>query len=166
MPSLGIGRLAGHPAVARRLGLAAAGAAIVGGLGLGVVTAADPAGHAALATTAAPAAARGAGPAPARPLHKTIAGLLRRRAGTTPAAAPDTRALVGRFLGREGDVALIRTAQGAVRQVRLTPQTRLPKRRPRPGDAMLVLGQSAPDGTFRARAVLLRPGAAAAATLA
>ncbi|MGH2349982.1 MAG: hypothetical protein ACRDI2_24245, partial [Chloroflexota bacterium] len=55
------------------------------------------------------------------------------------------------------DGALIRVARGEERLVRITSQTRLPARRPRPGDAILVIGRPTADGAFEARAILIRP---------
>ena len=65
------------------------------------------------------------------------------------------RIVSGRLVEFAGNTATIQTGNGQTRVVRVTPQTRLPLRRPRPGDAVLVIGQPARDGVFNARAIAL-----------
>jgi hypothetical protein len=62
----------------------------------------------------------------------------------------------GGLLDLDGESATIAPGAGGPVTVRVTPQTRLPQRRPRVGDGVLVVGQPQADGTWVARAVLLR----------
>ncbi len=142
--------------LARRLALAGGAAALAGGLALGVATAADPGDH-----VQAPPAVRG----PARlvlplihlrqPLHQRIIARLRGETAGERAAAPQL--LVGRIVQLGGNGALVVIGPRETVQVRVTAQTRLPGRRPAPGDRIVVVGRPAEGGTFVARAVLLVP---------
>jgi hypothetical protein len=136
-----------------------AGVAIGGGLLFGVATAA-PAEPAEVPGAATPTA--GATPSrpppgirrrPRAPLHRLL--LARLRGETPAAAASNARVLIGRLVRLGPDGAVVLTLEGP-RQVRVTPRTRLPARRPRPGDGVLLIGRSLPDGTFEARAVMAR----------
>ena len=64
--------------------------------------------------------------------------------------------VLGRLLDLSESTATLATAGGQPVTVRVTPQTRLPLRRPRAGDGVLVVGQPEADGSWVARAVLLR----------
>jgi hypothetical protein len=170
MPSLRVGPVAIGPRAARRFAVAGSVAALVGGLWLGVATAADPvesggpapAPPAAPPGTAAPAARLpralewllGRNP-PRKPLHTVIGAWL--RDGTRSRATSEQRVLVGRLVQLGPSAAIVRVGPGQFREVRVTPQTARPARRPEPGDPVLVIGTAAADGTFTARAVLSRP---------
>lgn len=91
--------------------------------------------------------------APRRPLHKILEARLW---GETPRPQPQGRVILGRIVELGQDTATIGVAGGQRRVVRLTPQTRLPARRPRAGDLVLVIGRPATDGTWVARTVVVR----------
>lgn len=167
-PALGpwrVGPLALGAAAAHKLVAALAAVVLGGGLWLGAASAADPAGHPATI----PAVESGAEPAPvaparaAAPRRPALQGLAARLRG--PQA--QGHLLVGRFVDVErdatGTTALVATGPAQLRRVRITAQTRLPARLPRRGEAIVILGQPGPSGSFVARAVLLRPGARAGA---
>jgi hypothetical protein len=67
--------------------------------------------------------------------------------------------MVGRLVQLGSNEALLHVGPGQTRIVRVTPQTKLPARRPRPGDGVLAVGETAADGSFVARAVMVRPAA-------
>jgi hypothetical protein len=141
----------------RRLGASLGALAVAGGLWLGAAAAAGQ-----------PAADPGAGagrPAGAlrlvtrRPLHQVIAAWLRPGGGAPAGGAAvgrAGRALSGRYVRPTPDGAVVVTGAGREVEVRTTPATRLPARRPRPGEPVLVIGRTLPDGAFEARAVFLR----------
>lgn len=151
----------------RTLTIGVAVAALAVALALGVASAADAPATAG-ATGAVPPVGRTApgaqtplrdalpatlGQLPRRPLHKILAARLW---GETPRTQPQGRVVLGRIVELGQETATIGGAGGQRRVVRLTPQTRLPARRPRVGDVVLVIGWPAPDGTWVARAVAVR----------
>ena len=156
----------------------AAIAALAGGLALGVASAsALPSSTLppALPPSApsGPGAGQGGQPVPParpvarRPLHMQIAARLQGQPeprGQVP-SLPGV-AVTGRLMEYDPATgsAVLALPQGQQRTVRITAQTKLPKRRPRPGDFVLVVGRRAPDGTFTARAVMARPQRAAPTT--
>lgn len=169
MPSLRVGSATIGPRAARRIAVAASIVALAGGLCLGVATAADPLDAGAAIggprngpTGAARPVTRASrllawpwdGASPRRPLHTLIGTRLRESARSR--GEPEQRVLVGRLVQLGPNSGVVRLAQGRLRQVRLTPQTARPARRLEPGDTVLILGNSAADGTFHARAVLSR----------
>jgi hypothetical protein len=170
-----LGPLRVGQSVARQVGLLGGVAAVAGGLIFGVLTAADPgavqaapsAPDAPSAQATPPAASTPASPvatakraAPRIPLHQLIAArLLGRRAGTQLPRATQ-RMLIGRITAFPAGGATVQTASGQVVTIRANAQTRLPPRRLRLGDQVLILGTPQPNGTFLARAVLRRPGLA------
>jgi hypothetical protein len=155
-------------AAAHKAAAALAALVLGGGLWLGATSAADPAGHPAAipavesgAQPTAPPGARAA--APRRPALQGLAARLRGQQA-------QGHVLVGRFVDVERDTtgvtALVTTGPAQLRRVRITAQTRLPARLPRRGEAIVILGQPGPNGSYVARAVLLRPGARAGAAAA
>jgi hypothetical protein len=64
--------------------------------------------------------------------------------------------VAGEVVQVDGNTATIRTPANQTRTVRVTPQTRLPRQRPQPGDRVLVIGRWRPDGAFVAQAVVVR----------
>jgi hypothetical protein len=155
--------------IARRAGLAGGFVALAGGLTLGVATAADPGTVGAAPATpqtpagsaapAAPASAKVA-PAPRLPLHQVIAsriGSRRPAAQSTAPVRPAQRLIVGRLTSFANGTATVQTAGGKVITIHAGAQTKLPRRRTRVGDQVVVIGVPGPNGTFLARAVLSRP---------
>lgn len=161
-------------------GFAAIGAiaALAGGLALGVANAsALPASN--IPPAVPPSAPSGPGtgqiarpipvppPIPRRPVHMLIAARLkgqpapRGQIPSLPGAA-----VTGRLVEFDpaAGTALVTLPQGQQRTVRITSQTKLPIRRPKPGDFVIAVGRRAPDGTFIARAVLARPQRTASTT--
>jgi hypothetical protein len=151
----------------RRLGASLGAVAVASGLWLGAATAAGQP-----VAEPGPGAGRPAGAlrvVARRPLHQVIASWLRPGGGPLPGGAAvgrARRALSGSYVRPTPDGAVVATGTGREVEVRTTPATRLPARRPRPGEPVLVIGRALPDGTFEARAVFLRrPPAAARALL-
>jgi hypothetical protein len=82
-----------------------------------------------------------------------------------PITRQRARTFVGRYVRATADGAIITTARGQTVEVRFTPETRLPGRRPLPGDRVLVVGQGTGGGAVQARAVFVRRAAPAARAL-
>ena len=167
-----LGRLTFDFSLIRSLATLAAGIALGGGLALGIASAsalmpndaseAPPAPQTTPATppptgasgpqtpSGAPSAAP-VGPSLPRPLHQLLLARLR---GAPPAAAG--RIVAGRLVEFVGSTATIQTVSNQTWVIHVTPQTKLPARRPRPGDTVLVIGQPARDGALTARAIAVR----------
>ena len=144
---------------AHKLAPAAAIATVIAALILGVATAAVPRGRAEATVSG--------GLVPARPvlwrppIHRLVAAHLR---GEAPGAPAQGRVLAGSLVELDPTAAIVRTGPGQTRVLHLTSRTRLPRRRPEPGDGILAIGQPLADGTFVARAVLARPARGTPAT--
>jgi hypothetical protein len=156
---LSVGRWTVDAGLLRSLATLGAGLALGGGLVLGVASA-NPTAAAVgpdvtpVAPSATPQAAVPQRPAVRRPLHQLLLARLRGDASPTPLQG---RIVAGRLVELTGNVATIQTGPNQTRQVRVMPQTRLPARRPRPGDQVLAIGQPARDGVLNARAIAVRP---------
>jgi len=159
----------------RRLVAALTGAVLLGGLLLGVASAAAPAPEVSVPSgqAQAPQPARSfvervlARRQSARPLHKVLAARLRGEDARTPAAGARRQGLADRVaVGVLVDVdpggARLRLPGGRVVTVRTDARTRLPARAARPGDTVLVIGEPHADGTCLARAVVIRKRASRA----
>jgi hypothetical protein len=151
-----------------------AGVALAAGLALGVASAQDAiaGGGGALGAGSDPSASTFARPdqnatlgrlggaltrirlQPLRPLHQLV---LERVTGQGSAAAQTGNVLLGRLADVEPGKATVVTAGGSSRDVLLTSSTKLPRRRPRSGDQVLVLGRGTPDGAYEARVIFVRP---------
>jgi hypothetical protein len=142
---------------ARLRSLATLGAGIALGAGLAVGVASAAPGAQTGLDGAAPAAQPQQRQAllPRRPLHQLLLQRLLERAQRTESLR---RLVAGRLVSINAGSAVIQIGPrpDQTRTVRVTPQTRLPLRRPMPGDQVLAVGRTAPDGALVAAAIAVR----------